>query len=690
MRRCEMLSSPIKIGKLTMKNRMMTTSMSPGHGYVENERPTQRMLNYMEERAAGGLGLMCQTIAPFYRDVDPESSIHPLPGCYDEACLPSMRAMAEVIHKHDGLLVGQPWFVHDWKPDDEDEEKPWGPSEVVILKGMHPFTPMEKRHIEMFKRQMVNCSLLLKEAGWDGVEIMAGVGGMLNRFLSPATNNRIDEYGGCLKNRVRLTVECIEEVRAAVGPDFLITCRWSPEEYVTGIAPGHNIEDSIMVVHYLEEAGIDLHNLAVGWHESSVPLTTKEIPDGHWSWISQRIKKVAEKPVAMGYRNTDPLVMEENLQTGKMDIVAGMRYNLADPAFPKKVMEDRLEDINRCICCCRCLDDVVSSAKPLVYCGVNPRLGPELDRPRYVRARTKKRVIVAGSGPGGLSAALTAAIQGHEVTIYERGPRIGGCLVMSSIFSPTYERLLSHYKRELRKHPQIKVKLRTAVTPELVKKIAPDAVIVAVGGEPINLNAPGSEGGNVVQSHDFLEMLNGRVPKKPGIINKVLWTGGATFLKFYYTPALGRLVTAISPWPMGPKVAVLGGGLPGCELGNLLMKSKRKLTIVEERKKIGFDVGGSDRFHYVSGFKKSPHVELEPLSKVREVTPKGVKAVRKDGSEFFVKADTVTVTMGFRKNMALAASLKELVPELYVAGDCTEPARMADATKNGYRAACLL
>lgn len=691
MRRCEMLSTPIKIGKLVLKNRMMTTSMSPGHGYVEDEKPTQRMLNYMEERAAGGLALMCQTVAPYYRgDPPPGSHSHPLPGGYDKKCLPGLKAMAEAVHKHDGLLVGQPWFVHEWKPDDEDQEKPWGPSDVVILKGMPPFATMEKRHIEMFKRQMVNCALLIKEAGWDGVEIMAGVGGVLNRFLSPATNNRTDEYGGNLRNRIRLTLECIQAVREAVGPDYLITCRWSPEDYVTGLAPGHNIEDSLMVVGYLEEAGVDMHNLSVGWHESSIPMVTKEVADGHWSWVSERIKKVATKPVAMGYRNTDPLVMEDNLQAGKMDLVAGLRYNIADPYFPKKVMEDRLEDINRCICCCRCLDDVVSSAKPLDYCGVNPRMGPELDKPRYIRAKTPKKVIVAGSGPGGLAAALTAAIRGHEVTIYESGPRIGGCLVMSSIFSPTYEGLLRYYKRELRKHPEIKVKLRTPVTPDLVKKTKPDAVVVAIGGKPIALNVPGSDGPNVVQSHDFLEMLQGRVPKKPGIINKVLWTGGATFLKFYYTSALGRMATALSPWPMGLKVAILGGGLPGCELGHTLMKTPRKLTIVEERKRIGFDVGGSDRFHYVNGFKKSPNVTLEPLSTVKEITPGGVKAVRADGTEFSVKADTVAVTMGFKKNMALAASIKDLVEELYVVGDCTEPARMADATKTGYRAGCKL
>jgi 2,4-dienoyl-CoA reductase (NADPH2) len=687
-----MLASPIKVGKLTLKNKMMTTSMSPCKGYIEGERPTQQMLNYMEERAAGGLGLMCQTVLPFTRKDRPEGlpHVHPLPAAYDDDCLPSLRSMAAVVQKHNCVLVGQPWFVHDWKPDDEHVEKPWGPSEVVILKGMTPFTPMEKRHIEMFKDQMVNCALTLQKAGWDGVEIMAGVGGILNRFISPATNTRTDEYGGPLKNRMRLAVETIKAVREAVGPDFLITCRWSPVEYVTGAAPGHTIEDSLLVVQYLEDAGIDMHNLAVGWHETSIPLTTKDVPDGYWTWISERIKTVATKPVAMGYRNTDPLVMEKNLQEGKADLIAGLRYDIADPAFPKKVMEDRLEDISRCIGCCRCLDDVVSSGKPLNYCSVNPRLGAELNQPRYVRTRQPKRVMVIGSGPGGLAAALTAAIRGHDVTIYERGYRVGGCLTMSSIFSPTYEHLLDYYKRQLQKHPQIKVVLKTEVTPELVKKVKPDAVVIAVGGEPVGLNVPGAEGKNVVMSHDFLEMLSGHAPQKPGLVNKVMWNAGSEFLKYFYSPALGRLVTSVSPWPMGKKIAVLGGGLPGCELAHLLMHCRRDIHIVEERKKIGFDVGGSYRFHYTSAFKQAPNVKMSPLTKVREITEKGVAVVGSDGTERFIKADTVTVTMGFKPNMALAAAIRKLVPEMYVVGDCRNPARMADATKEGYQAGCRI
>ncbi|HEY0216458.1 MAG TPA: FAD-dependent oxidoreductase, partial [Cellulomonas sp.] len=529
------LSSPVQVGGVTLKNRMLTTSMSPGAGYVDaRSRPTQRFLNYLEQRAAGQTAMIVQTTCPHERTPE-HPGMSPIPGSYDDSCIPHLRQMADVVHKHGGLLVGQPYFVHDWKTKADEDEIAWGPSDISILAFMGPFKAMELEHIAIFKQQFVNCVRVMQAAGWDGVEVMAGVGGILNRFLSPATNDRTDRYGGSLENRVRLTVEVIEEIRALVGPDFPILVRWSPVEYVTSPhGEGHGIEQSLEVVPHLERAGADLHDLAVGWHETSVPLTTKQVADGHWAWISERIKQVATKPVVTAYRETDPTVMEKVLREGRADVIGGLRYSIADPEFPRKVMEDRAEDIAMCICCNRCLDDVVGKELPLEKCGVNPRLGPELDTLEVPAATTRKKVMVVGSGPGGLSAAMTASARGHDVTVYELGPRIGGSVKMSSIFSPLHERLLSYYKVQLRKHPEVTVVLGTAVTPELVRRVRPDAVVVANGGEPKGIDVPGVDGRNVVTSHDFLQMLSGKPPKKAGLVNKVMWNGAAIVLRLYY------------------------------------------------------------------------------------------------------------------------------------------------------------
>ena len=372
---------------------------------------------------------------------------------------------------------------------------------------------------------------MCKEAGFDAIEVMAGLGGILSRFMALATNNRTDEYGGSLENRVKLTLEVIRGVREVVGPEFPIVVRWSPIDFIKSPAgPGLSMEDALRIAPMLEEAGCDLHDLSVGWHETSEPLTTKAIEDGHWTFVSQQIKTVAKKPVAQGYRNTDPRVMEQNLQDGKLDVVAGLRYSIADPALPRKVMEDRTCDMRLCIVCCRCLDDVVSQGKPLNYCGVNPRLGEELDHEAFPQASKRKKVMVVGSGPAGINAALTAAQRGHAVDLYEEGPRLGGCVKMSSIFSPYHERYLDYLLTQVKQHPQVTVHLKTKVTPETVRQAKPDAAIVAVGGKPLGLDVPGADGKNVVSSHDFLEMINGHKPAgKKGAFNSFMWGAGDDF-----------------------------------------------------------------------------------------------------------------------------------------------------------------
>lgn len=689
-----LLGSPIQVNGVILKNRMITTSMSPGEGYVEDNRPTDRLINYLEERAAGGTAMITQTICPWDRRGQ-EGHFHPLPSCYDETCIPDLERMSGVVHKHGGLLCGQPYFVHDWKPSGANVESPWGPSEIAVLPAMGGFKTMTLEHIEEFKAMYANAARILKMAGFDAVEVMAGVGGILSRFMSSATNNRTDQYGGSLENRCRLTIETLQAVREVVGPDYPIMVRWSPVDFIkTDNGEGLTMEESLKIVPMLEEAGCDIHDLAVGWHETSVPLTSKRIEDGHWTWISEQIKSVATKPVAQGYRNTDPKVMEQCLQDGKLDVIAGLRYSIADPDLPLKVMEDRSDDMRLCIVCCRCIDDVVSGGKPLTHCGVNPHLGPELDHELYPPAEEKKKVMIIGGGPAGMSAALTASRRGHEVHLYEMGPRLGGCTKMSSIFSPYHERYLNYLVSHVNKDTNIKVHLRSTVTPDLVKKEAPQAVIVAVGGEPVELDVPGVDGKNVVSSHDFLEMLSGHAPSKKGAFNNFMWHAGAQFLKHYYTPSFARKVTEVSPWPLTKNLAMIGGGLPGCEMGELSIKTNRHASIVEPGKKIAYDVSPSERFGVKTDFKKSPLIDTYTLTRVTEITSEGVKAIQtsRDGEEkeIFIPAKTVVITLGLQPDGKLAEALKSCCGEIYVVGNAKKDGRIADATKDGYVAACAI
>lgn len=679
----KLLCSPIQVGSLTLRNRMISTSMGPGHGYITPDgKPTQRLLNFLEERSAGGLAVICQTIAPWRRSTEVR---HPLVTGADESDLPELRRMVEAVHKHGGLIVAQPWAVHLWDPGDGRPETTYGPGPKAWREP--PYTTMTIEDIQTLRRQLKNCAKLCQEAGFDGVEVMAGVGGILNRFLSLATNDRTDEYGGSLENRARLTLECIRDVKEACGEDYMVFVRWSPVEYVEGGI--QNVEDSFAFAKMLDEAGCDLHNLMIGWHETSIPLTTKDIPDGYWSFVSEKIKQQVTKPVATAYRETDPVVMERILEEGKADIIAGLRYVIADPNFARKTCEGRAHQIDRCVGCCRCLDDVLGKGRPLNYCSVNPRLGEELDIPLYGEkcANSGKTVLVAGAGMAGIHAALAASARGHKVKLVEKGPRIGGALVLSSVFSPTYERILGRYADQLAADPNISIQLNTEVTADYVRQENPDAVIVAVGGNAMDLDVPGADGKNVLQSHYILEMVNGHAPKSRGALNRIMYKGASLALPYMYSPALARWALGNFPWPLKKRIAIIGGGLPGCELGREMMHHGRQIDIIDDHKKIGFDVGSSDRFHVLSDFKKADNVRLHPLSTVKSIDEGGVVVVE-DGTERRIEADSVVVALGFSPNMALADELGEVVEELYAVGDCADPARMADAVKQGYRAGC--
>ena len=248
---------------------------------------------------------------------------------------------------------------------------------------------------------------------------------------------------------------------------------------------------------------------------------------------------------------------------------------------------------------------------------------------------------------------------------------------------------------EMKKHPEITVHLNTEVTPALVSSVKPDAAIVAVGGAPIGLDVPGADGKNVITSHDFLEMLNGHKPHgKKGLFNNIMWGGGAFFLKRYYTPSFAREMTGKMTWPISRNIAIIGGGLPGCELGHLCMETGRTTAIIEEKKKIGYDVSPSERFGLTSAFKKAENVELYPLTRVTAIREDGVECIQTDreGNEktIFVPSKTVAITLGLDPNHTLGEKIKPMVKDVYLVGDCDNPGRIADATKAGYVAACAI
>ncbi|MFR5781772.1 MAG: NAD(P)-binding protein [Oscillospiraceae bacterium] len=253
-----------------------------------------------------------------------------------------------------------------------------------------------------------------------------------------------------------------------------------------------------------------------------------------------------------------------------------------------------------------------------------------------------------GSGPAGLSAALTAAREGHKVTVFERGPRIGGCLVLSSVFSPMYERLIKYYKAVLPKYPNIDIRCNKKVTAEFVKKCAPEVVIVAVGGECIDGDMPGTDGKNVVRSHDFLELLNGRPPQKPGIVNKVLWNAGYVFLHFIYTPKLINFALSCPPLACrqeGRHHRRQSARLRDGHEADRRLAQDEHLRGREDRLRRRLQRALHSAQHLQDRRRRGNARE----SRVVSITDSGVYAVNENGQEDFYRANTVAVTLGFRR-----------------------------------------
>jgi len=265
-------------------------------------------------------------------------------------------------------------------------------------------------------------------------------------------NMRTDEYGGSLENRMRLLLEIIENMKKKAGPDFTYTCRLSGADLLEG---GYTVEDTAMMARILENAGIHEVDVMSGWHNASIPIIQTDVPQGTWAYMAAAVRKAVGIPVAAGTQIQDVLVAERVLAEGKADLVYMARALLADPELPNKAREGRLADIRPCMNCCRCIED---SDAPPVYCSVNARLSREWEYPAETPAAESKRVLVVGGGPAGIEAARIAALRGHRVTLCERGPRLGGILILAAITNKRIGNVVRYLDGQMRKLPAWKDK----------------------------------------------------------------------------------------------------------------------------------------------------------------------------------------------------------------------------------------
>ena len=629
------LFQPFNLGGVELKNRIVMLSMDTGYG--NNWYASKRDRAYMVARAKGGAGLIITGM------LMPGSTGVPLPGrisIHADRFIPGLKEDVDAVHDAGAKIAPQIGMQYYRAKADGEKLEEIGPSEIATRKNSKP-RALAVDEIHQIVDEYAEGVRRAREAGFNAVELHCGIGYLIARFISPATNKRTDEYGGSFENRMRFVLEIIASAKKKTGNDFPIICRFSADEFMEG---GNKLEDGKKIAVMLEKAGVACLNVGAGWHECRTPLIYMSVPRGNFVYLADEIKKVVKIPVIAAYRINNPILADSIIAQGKADLIGMGRALLADPELPNKAMEERFEDIRPCIACNYCLDRIMFGAD--VACSVNPQLGRESNVVRQ-KAKKAKKVFVIGGGPAGMEAAIDAAKLGHNVTLFEKGGRLGGNLIPAAAPSYKWEinNLIAYYETQLKKSG-VKVNLDTEADEATIAKEKPDAVIVAAGAQPIVPQDWNTS--NIVTA---LQVLNGE--RKTG-----------------------------------ENVVIVGGGLVGCETAEYLAERGKKVTVIEMMDRMGSDIGMTIRWIIMQRL-HTAGVKWITDAKVEQITESRVRANKKCTTHFF-DADTVVLAMGMKPRKELAGKLKQKFGDkidIKCIGDCVEAGKIAQATEGGYLAA---
>lgn len=468
-----------------------------------------------------------------------------------------------------------------------------------------------------------------KEAGFDAVEVHGAHGYLINEFLSPYSNKRTDEYGGTTEKRERFPLEVVQRVREVVGPDFPIIYRISTDEFVDG---GLTSQDTCEFCKHLVAAGVNAVHCSGGAYQTACRII-QPAPEAvalyadNAAAIKQAIGESV--PVMVAGRIKDYDVAESILEDGKADFIVMGRALLADPEVVHKMEEGRFDDIRRCLSCNQACIDKLFVGLP-IGCMINPMTGHEYEYDLFP-ADNKKNVLVAGGGPGGLEAAQVAALRGHTVTLCKKRDHLGGQMVQAA--EPPYKGALKVYlDYQIRTLKDMKANVRCGkeITVEDIKAMGADEVILATGSDPIRLNVPGIDLPCVAEAHDVLD-------------------GAKT----------------------GNTVAVIGGGLVGCETAEFLLKQGKKVLLIEMLPQIAGDMGVCALQSMMARL-SGANLEIHTSSKLKEIGGDGI-VVEKDGREEKQGGvDTVVMAVGSKSNKTLEEGLKASGIAYHAVGDCVK------------------
>ncbi|WP_312694284.1 oxidoreductase [Caproiciproducens sp.] len=623
-----------KIGKLELKNRIVMPAMGTGFASSTGEA-SDEIIRYYADRAKGGCGLIITEICR----IDEETGI----GTSNQLCatdskhIPRLVRLAEAVHAYDTKI-----FLQLHHPGNETMgrllhgKQIVAPSPVMCrIIGEMP-RELTTEEVTAMAQKFVKGAVIAKTAGFDGVEVHAAHGYLVNQFLSPHTNKRTDKYGGDFFNRMRFITEIIVGIRFACGPDFSVCVRIDGSEF---IEDGLDEKECIHIARYLESLGIACLNVSCGTYESGATIIEPScFAEGWKKHLAKNIKANVKIPVIAVNTIKHPDFAEALLEEGVSDFVGVARGQLADAEWANKAKRGEDVLIRKCIGCMNCFL-VANQGRP-IECTVNPILGRELTHgdDKLVKDGNGRTVAVVGGGPGGMQAALVLAKRGFKTVLFEKSDRLGGTIKFGSV--PPHKELLAELidtqEAELKKWG-VDVRLNTQGTVEECRKIGACGVFLAQGGNPI-------------------------VPKIPGVEKAVL----------------AEQVLSGEVKLSGKNIAVIGGGVTGLETAEYLSPDNQ-VAVVEMMNAVGTTLYPSVLQYLMERLNKNK-VEILTGHAIKAVGDGEITlAVTASAVEVTRKADVVVLALGVRSNRALHEEMEASFDKVVLVGDTEKPGTIVGA-----------
>jgi 2,4-dienoyl-CoA reductase-like NADH-dependent reductase (Old Yellow Enzyme family)/thioredoxin reductase len=680
------LTQPGRIGTLELKNRMTVAAM--GVNLAEEDGSCgDRILAYHERQAQGGAGLIVMGATGI---AWPAGAVQPWQVAISEdRHIPGLKAVADACHSHGAKIAAQihhGGLVAAQGLNDRAVIMPSMPpkgksdlADYMLMEEMmsmyNPDAPkqdmqvMTAEDIDHLVNQYAQAAERAREAGLDGVELHAGHGYIISEFLSPAMNQREDEYGGSLENRARLLMQVIAAIRARVGSDYPMWVKLDSQEF--GREQGITLEDAKVTARMVEKAGADAiavsayhdPNRGATHADSNIPHPVEQMVGN-----ATAIRKCVSIPV-IGAGRIEPESGDKHIAKGHFDFLSMGRKLLADPDLPNKLTAGERDQVRPCIYCYCCVSQIY--VRNGVKCAVNPETARERER-TIVPSDNPRHIAVIGGGPGGMEAARRLSLRGHKVTLLEASNRLGGTLQFASIPYEPNQRLLKWLRQQVAQS-STDVRLNTTATPQLLKNLGVEEVVVATGANRSMPEIPGNDKDFVFSGDEMRALMLGEehaeLPRKTsGFTRTVVGLGtltGATAI-----PEVVRL--ASHAWmPLGKRIVIIGGELVGLELAEYLAERGREVTVLEESGRAGKGLFLVRRMRLLDELKHHLNVSVNLEAKDFRIEEKQVVYTNERGQERSVAADHVIVAQGATGDSTLAEQLSAAGFNVHPIGDCT-------------------